>query len=158
MLTEYEPFVKAEYLAGLFDGEGCVNLAINPNGVTIELQITNNSQAILEASSEFLHSQNVMSAFQTVFTKWGNTRRLRCSGAEAKSMAELLLPHVITKRRHLEIVLEACLLRKHLQETGQKVKDHLQDFDVFRQELHSLAIKGPKTLKPISRFFTGVGK
>jgi hypothetical protein len=154
LITEYKPFVNADYLAGLFDGEGSVSLSITRNGVTIQISITNNSGIIIESVTKYLQSQNIVVVFRTVFNHWGYCRRLVASGGEARRIAELLLPHAIGKHRQLEIVLELFTLKKRLQENGERVRDHLLEFDAFRQELHSLAIKGPRTLKPISHFFT----
>ena len=150
-----------EYIAGLFDGEGHVSIALSHHGkiypsVSITVRITNSDGESLLLIKDFLNKNKVVSFISkyAIGTKKKGEYRTRdiyhlyIGSTEGVTLfCKNISPYSLIKKRQIEIALEAVALKKTLWENNQCVKDNLDLFDKFRHELHKLAHKGRKTLK-----------
>lgn len=93
--------VSAQYLAGFFDGEGCVSIT----GKKPHLQIT-----ISQKNPKVLHLIQKSLKIGKVWsrdTKWGKTHQLKIDRHEdQRKFIEIILPYSIVKRKHLEVALD----------------------------------------------------
>lgn len=104
------------YIAGLFDGEGCV-LVSHPKTArsSIVIQITNSNRDAIEYVARLLEGSSVYNQ-----KRYGRKEiwRLQLSGKLAIDALELLLPYLIVKKDVAEMAIDfydACLVqgRRH---------------------------------------------
>lgn len=145
--------VSLEYLAGFFDGEGCIGLSVNGRWkhVNLYLQIANTNEAILFEIQECFGG--CMSKPRVVGTKCKLARQLKFYGHEAAALLEKLQPLLHIKKEQARLALEFWNY-KHLggrteivyKEDGRtlrvlKPEVRAQEF-AFLQQMHVLNKKG----------------
>jgi hypothetical protein len=101
--------VTWQYVAGFFDGEGCVGA---PSGRTgIKLQIAQKTAAVLEEIKSFLDAQGIVCAISRNRSHPAQMYTLHIDGrAAARLMLEGLRPYVIVKKQSVEDALRQLRL------------------------------------------------
>ncbi len=98
------PVTKEElfYIAGFFDGEGCVNLQMNESKKYGELTvcISNNHCGILR------YIQSIFNGRIHNTRSYGYTPEWRCESKKAVFFLESVLPYLRIKRRQAELAIE----------------------------------------------------
>ena len=141
-MTRYE----LAYLAGLFDGEGSISIAINTycKGVpyyVLQVNISSCDEHIIKWVRAKVGFGIVFSAPPGYFglskrQMW----RYQVKSQEAASFLRLLLPHVRMKKRQIQIALnfQSRLICKRGEVTAQEVKARQS----CRNQLRKLLVKG----------------
>ena len=143
------------YVAGLFDGEGSVSfIASKPplrNAYTLNLRmsISASYESTRLALQEFLEENGIGSFTFASNNPFGISIRVTVIGwKNCEKFCNAMLPYVIEKKRHLEIVSRILELHKISKIEGVGgITNHLGEFDAFRHELHALANKGTSLSK-----------
>jgi hypothetical protein len=138
-----------DYVAGLFDGEGCVSFQVDGKKFTLRIVFTCSDENVRELLIDFLkdndihcvvvpHKNKLGSSVDVAILRWDSIRLL----------LDGLLKGTIVKRKHLEIAGQILALRDKAKAEGLgAMLEHGTEFDVLRHKLHSLAKKGRKDLK-----------
>ena len=126
-----------EYLAGYFDGEGCVTFKFSKKGrcPAINIQVASADKEVLEKFSQRFGGKVLPMTYLLKKTNLSDMFKWRLSDAKLIfDFARQLLPHVIVKHRQLEIALEYAetVDRKH------GVKDKIPKRLNFVEELRVL--------------------
>ena len=135
-----------DYIAGLFDGDGCFSIGKTPqNTLVLSAIITAKRTDFLETICKWLETEDVYAKIN----KKGTINNLIIrSGESLFVFLDCIKDCVILKKEHVEIMMRATKLRRNLREgENTTIKANLKRFDVFRHELHALSVKGPKKLK-----------
>lgn len=148
------------YIAGLFDGDGHPSIALKnqlPRSIQITARITGGNKEQFRPIKDFLKQSEIhagihRSSIGKHKSKAGWRQHtsyvIQISGRDdAIKFFEMILPHILFKRKQCEIALKGLKFWKYLSECGKSVEDNLHYFDKLRHELHKYARKGPKTLK-----------
>jgi len=152
-----------EYLAGLFDGEGCPNISKsvkwkNPlkpvEGVFIKLEITGESNH-LHLIKQFLMDEGIYSGVLVgnkgkEINGWRvNTsfKLVISSHNGVKLFLINILPFLLLKKDVCKITLEGIFLKEQLKNKYGAISENLYLFDKLRHKIHKYARKGRKTLK-----------
>ena len=95
--------LTAEYIAGFFDGEGCVSGSYRGYAANLAVSITQRKPEILyEIDKQF-------PTLQGVFPKPGLRRmcyRIHWSQGTAKPLLEAILPYIFVKKSQVELALK----------------------------------------------------
>jgi len=139
------------YIAGLFDGDGSVAITSckwkgGTKAIYIIISITSIHRDFLFNLKDWFKKQGI-SASVPLSRKRSPTIQLSAEKS-LKVFLKNVLPHACLKKRQLEIIQEALELRNQLKnDKNRTITNNLHLFNPYRKELHSLALKGPKTLK-----------
>jgi hypothetical protein len=87
------------YLAGFFDGEGCVGIYVRSNGYTVLKAVTD--QRFNSKPLEMLHDQFGGNFWQQPNGLW----RHELNGLKVCAMMEELLPYLVVKHDQAELVM-----------------------------------------------------
>lgn len=151
-----------QYLAGLFDGDGCPSIAKvkrkNPN-VQFRAIITGRNKEQFKKIVLFLKEQDIYAGVYKAnigkhktkdgWRKHTSYKLCIASNAGVKKFMENIFPFIIFKRQQCEIMLNAVRLKEEIKaDKNRKIVDNFDLFDKFRHELHDLSVKGPRELKP----------
>jgi hypothetical protein len=111
-LLEAVDRLTPQWLAGFFDGEGCVYAKIDPRNRTwMKVELTQKDPTILGLIAlkfEVSESRSRVSPTKSGATTTGHT--IMWSGNQAVEFLEYIKPHVIVKRRLVELALDFCEL------------------------------------------------
>ena len=99
------------YLAGIFDGEGCIQLSRNANGrsrfpvgnVSLKIQVCNNDKRLLEVFTEAGFAGKVQK--RTIKKGYKQSYYWICNGKNAAELLHSLLPYLVSKKSQAEAVL-----------------------------------------------------
>ena len=136
------------YLAGLFDGEGCVTITRGTGWfIKPAVNIAANSKVLRAQIRLFLSQNSIKSTESSTRNPSGRSARVSAfNWGECKAFVEKLLKsEVIEKRPQLETFLLA--VRTWEERNALTRHEYLTRMDDFRRKLHRFAKKGPKTLK-----------
>lgn len=138
------------YVAGLFDGEGCVAMAKDThNVVKLKIFISASYAPTREALRSFLAQGGITTSEYSNINKFGRSHNIEIQSWDGcEKFLNSVFPYVLEKRRHLEIAKEAIKLHKRVKAEGKGAGvRRIKDFDVLRHKLHALANKGPALTK-----------
>jgi hypothetical protein len=103
-----EKFLSLAYLAGFFDGEGCVYILRSRKKTAVyfslEISFTNVSIEPLKLAQELFAGQ--ISESRDIRNGKKCVKRLRVRGNQALRALELMLPFLLVKKRRAEIAIE----------------------------------------------------
>ena len=140
MLTETE----RAYLAGFFDGDGCINISISKskNAATVNHQLhvifAQCNEAFLE---EWMHKTALGKIYKH---RWPNhkARKImyhwRMSSRQAEKMLNLLLPYLQIKRQQAEVALRFQRTKGHYGGPHSTPQVILKEREQLKQLLHDL--------------------
>jgi hypothetical protein len=148
-----------DYLAGLFDGEGCVTLIWNHGSMFLSWRISSSDIPFLQEIKTFLENQGFHPYIggsdkmyhATNTDKWFKVAHyvLLTNWKECEAIADILLPLVFEKKEQLSLLKEAAILGQQISgKENMRAKALLPKFSVIREKLHLLSKKGRRTLKP----------
>ena len=146
-----------EYLAGLFDGEGCFSIAKIRNdkgSINIIFNATfTGEREHLEMIRQLLLTENVHCYMTSTKNPIGlQTRpafKLQIQNRDAiKTFLQKTKQFILLKKPHYKIMLEAITFKESLPKLSSATIANLSTFDSYRQRLHQYRKKGPKNLKP----------
>lgn len=138
-----------DYVAGLFDGEGCVSFHLTERAFKLRIVFTCSDENLREMLIGFLkdndihcvvipHKNKLGSSVDVAIIRWNSISLLLDS----------LLDRTSVKRKQLEIAKQILTLRDKAKDEGRgAMLEHSAEFDALRHKLHSLAKKGRKNLK-----------
>jgi len=146
-----------DYIAGLFDGDGSVAISSSipstaPHikrkryrSLKMIISITSINRDFLSKLCEWFEEQGMRATISSAKTR--SPKVQIAAHASVRKFVDNVLPRVHLKKRTLEIMGEALDLRAQLkQDESKTISGNLHLFNGFREELHSLAMKGRKTL------------
>ncbi len=146
-----------DYVAGLFDGEGCISYQGRVIGLHMDIYFVTAPKILIELQ-KFFSDQGLTTHIHHFKNPLGESDRL---SSQREGITEIivkqLLPRVIEKKRQLELSLTYFALKKNLKERGEVLLNHLDEFDIIRQEMHALSKKGPRVLKPMKKSLNSEG-
>ena len=109
--------ISDSYIAGFFDGEGCVSVSNNgAGGYGYLLSLTNKDRRPLEKIQEKYGGKI------GVHGSGGNCFVLKLTQDEAEIFAERILPHSIIKAKQLELYLEMRKLKSQHNKVSERRK------------------------------------
>ena len=115
-------------------------------GIFISIVIASSHRDFLLKLSDWFKSKEMSTSISSPKV---STPQIQIAAEKSiRKFIESVLPHACLKKRQLEIILDAVNLRAKLRQDKKRTisgNEHL--FNEYREELHSLARKGPKTLK-----------
>jgi hypothetical protein len=127
-LLEAVARLTPQWLAGFFDGEGCVYAALDINGrghgrerTWVKVELHQKDPVILGLVG--MKFECSWSRARTVSTKTGGTttgHSITWQGTQAIEFLKFIRPHVIVKRRLVELALSFCEM---LEKVGGKLKN-----------------------------------
>jgi hypothetical protein len=98
---------ELSYIAGFFDGEGCITLYINPSGYPcVHVSMANNNKSILE----WIKSTFEGSIRPTGVLVSGRCWALSFNHQQAIPFLEAIRPHIRRRRDKVDIALAICRL------------------------------------------------
>lgn len=106
------------YLAGLFDGEGCITIN---NALRIKLGITNKEVV------EWIKSKCGGSIYTTNDPRYKTKYSWEISGIDAKEFLEQILPFAIVKKAQISLALDYYNLPWGNKEVREKFKKQLKE-------------------------------
>jgi hypothetical protein len=109
---------KRAYAAGVFDGEGCVEVYRNKTGYSMCLTVANDDLRLLRFLAE---------NFGGTIKMRGRHGRWYVRGEDSERFAIAILPFSIVKKEQLELYLElrdTCQLDYHRQRFSPKVAEY----------------------------------
>ena len=146
-----------DYIAGLFDGDGSVAISsATPStaphikrkrykSLSIIIQITSIKRDFLTDLCKWFEEQEIKAIISSSKTR--SPKVQITAHASVRKFVDNVLPRIHLKKRTLEIIGSALDLKEQLKKDENKtISGNLHLFNKFREELHSLAMKGPKTL------------
>ncbi len=102
-----EPTMLA-YLAGFFDGEGCIYILKAKHGDAVhyglEISYTNSEIEPLQLAQSIFGGQ--ISSLNEMRPRYKSVHRLRIRSNQAATALSVLLPYLVIKRKRAEIALE----------------------------------------------------
>jgi hypothetical protein len=137
--------LKEEYIAGLFDGEGCVSIGMEKPSSRrkspkyyLQAFIVNTYKPVID----YLYTV----CGGSVSKSWnGGNRKLIYRWAVNSRMAEsflkLIQPHVIIKQKQLELALEFMNTKTRVRGT-RVVPEQIAIYEKYKQKMHTLNKKG----------------
>jgi hypothetical protein len=125
------------YLAGLFDGEGSINIFKQPNKKDrinpcyfLEISIGNTHKGVLKWVSENFGGRLAHNAEQ--YTRRNHrTWRWRASSNEACAVLMILLPYLVVKKEQAELAIE---FQEHINTHPRKGNQMLSDEELLWRE------------------------
>jgi hypothetical protein len=160
-----EKYAELPWLAGFWDGEGSVGLTKNKNTIILNAQMTHTDIATSRYVLELL--RNVGGRGYTYQerdpAKHRDAHCIRITGiSNVKTLALMLLPFAVTKRRHWEIAIEWADLRiavaggvdekGHLFRGGLGASRGYSDYEMgLFEEMRLLNRRGPEDRASIQR-------
>lgn len=151
-----------EYIAGLFDGDGCPSIGMKSRlsekkrSILIAASISAGDRERFKPIKNFLLQNNVICCVSKGAkgkhkTKdgWRQHTSYQLQIIEQKSLKiflQSIYPFVLFKKKQIEILLEALRLKEELKSKGLKIRDNFYLFDELRHELHKYSRKGPRKL------------
>ena len=128
--------VSLEYIAGFFDGEGCITA--DKNAFTVRLSITNTQKAVLDEIQKvlggFVRSKDVAGPNRQPSWELRYAKR-----ATVKHILEILRPYLVVKSVEAWLALEYIALHEHCKSGKLRT-----DYDKALSYGFYLAIKGVK--------------
>lgn len=121
-----------EYLAGYFDGEGCVTVYTGPshkNAPLLSLHVTSGDEGVIKAFHEVFGGSFVVEKARHCTRR--QLYRWRCSGSLAIKTLEVLVPFLIAKRHPTELALQMNYPVRHYGRGHKLPEEEL----VLRKEL-----------------------
>ena len=99
--------ISNEYLAGFFDGEGCINITVRGknNQVTLRLMLVNTNYELLAEIQEF-HGGFLTRRERGIKAHWKALCCLTWAGGNAVNLLHNLRPHLRLKRKQAELAIE----------------------------------------------------
>jgi LAGLIDADG DNA endonuclease family protein len=92
-----------EYIAGLFDGEGCINLMYSKGSVSVKVSISQKNRSLLELVKEFTQKGGIRSMTNKSCCEWSMTKR-----EDVKTFLTAVVPHLILRKTEAEIAIQLC--------------------------------------------------
>lgn len=152
------------YIAGLFDGEGSVEISRSMNhggryGVKYHIIfgacISGTDLKSLRIISSWLNGQGISSYINSrpniTPVNGGNTRplhRLRVTQLEPlRIFLQSTEPYLVMKKKHCRIMQTALRERDKLVRDGRPIMRNVRRFNRYRMALHRLSVKGPTHIK-----------
>lgn len=146
------------YVAGLFDGKGCVSIGFHHKGsywIVTPIMVFSGSLTLSENLKSFLERENVKAAIyksSQVFPEAKGTYNVSITRWEdCKRVCSYIYDEVIEKKPITELLRKAIELhdnRKRKRIRGRLFSpEDLKEFDKIRHEIHKYARKGRKKLR-----------
>ena len=129
------------WLAGFFDGEGCVYLKRDRQrsgnfSYHVRIIFSNTHLPTLHRVKEILDGEGIISRVFGTSTKWRTRWELRVNATKATRVLEKMLPYLVTKREQAEIAL---LSRQYQGVQGIKTRNpNGEVFEKIKQQLSDL--------------------
>jgi hypothetical protein len=116
-------FPSNEYVAGLFDGEGSITLAVNktrPYSCTVVMRIANSNRQVLELIEK--QFGGTLHTYQPRYPGARLNHALHIHRQQGKRFLEAVIPYLIVKRNVAWIAL--CFLTRGLRPNWMGMKGH----------------------------------
>lgn len=138
-----------DYVAGLFDGEGCVSFHLTERAFKLRIVFTCSDENLRERLISFLRDNDIYCVTIPHKNRLGLSVDVAIIRWKSISLLlDSLVNRTIIKKKQLEIAKQILTLRDKAKDEGRgAMLEHSAEFDVLRHELHSLAKKGRKDLK-----------
>lgn len=135
------------YVAGLFDGEGCVAIANSGGKNSVSVYVRCNlgcSQKLAYALISFLKLQNISTSPYCIRKNHlGITGELHIYGwRNVENFSINVFPFSIEKKESLSLILKATELHTTIKANGDRYIDYMPEFDEIRHAIHAYAKKG----------------
>ena len=136
------------YLAGLFDGEGCVGItkaSIHPNAgqinptYTVYMSVKMCDEAGPRLFQSFYGGQ--FRIYPSQNPKWSTSYNWRVNGRFCRPILEELLPYIVIKRPQFEVAL--CML-DNIRQPGSDCAHPLTNKEIVLREANYILLKGMK--------------
>lgn len=116
------PWISEQWLAGFFDGEGCIAITVagKQRRCILRLALTNTDHDLLREIHKQFGGQLVLKA-KPAKAGWKPYGCVVWTNRQAQSLLDRIGPYIILKRRQLDLALEFLSLRTH--------PDRLEHFD-----------------------------
>jgi len=99
------------YVAGFFDGEGCIHVALTKNkpdrwrpSVSLRLTVVNNNQDVIQWFASVFNSGFITSTRHN-HPRWKESHRWVISYGKAHQFLQSIYPYLIVKKKQAEIAL-----------------------------------------------------
>ena len=94
------------YIAGIFDGEGCIRLSVNKNGPQITVYISNNNLELLEWLKTTIGAGSIQLSRKAEPEKNHKANyRYTIASKLAVSLCKLIRPFLIVKASQVDVIL-----------------------------------------------------
>jgi hypothetical protein len=126
--------ISAQYAAGFFDGEGCVNCATNRGGSPfVRILIVNTNLEVLERFKE-TWGGDINKNYKSK-EHWKQAYTWRLSHTSAGLFLEEILPYLIVKKKQSELAIEFINIRpgKGKRWSDESLKEAVILLDRIRQ-------------------------
>lgn len=148
------------YIAGLFDGRGCVNIGLQHRGpywtVTPSI-IFSVSSNLAEHVKNFLERERVGARVSSarsggIFPEAKNTFKVSITNWDGcGKICSYICDEVVEKKQIIELMMNAVQFHDERRKKWMRGKlftvNDLREFDRIRHEIHKRSRKGPKKLK-----------
>lgn len=147
------------YIAGLFDGRGCVNISLQhrePYWTVMPSIIFSVSSSLADHLKNFLERENVSarvsSVRSSIFPEAKNTFKVSITNWDGcGKICSYIHDEVVEKNQIVKLMKNAVQLHDERRRRRIKGKlftvNDLREFDRIRHEIHKQSRKGPKKLK-----------
>jgi LAGLIDADG DNA endonuclease family protein len=116
--------MTSEYIAGLFDGEGCIYVSIQPHGIHYKVSIAQKNRRLLELVKESLG-----------FGKIRPVNRVQELCFESKETITRFLvpiiPHLVLRKREAEIMLQLCSIQRVVGRSAKQGDDYVKQDELI---------------------------
>lgn len=150
----HRPQLSWAWLAGFFDGDGCVTLSIYARSTWVSYHLyvgfAQKDRTLLDWIQDYVGCPGTISRGGGAGPGYAWTIKF-CQTAEVVRILESLLPHLIVKRDQAAIALEAARLRMAKQQSGRvrytsEEHDHLQQLAQAMTVAKSCSVNHPVSI------------
>jgi hypothetical protein len=129
------------YVAGIVDGEGCINFTRSRGNLIPRLLVTNTNTELLYALRDaFGGDVHVRST--PMKPRWKCQGTWRLANRKAIDLIEIILPYLIVKYNQGILVLILDEYKKILANRPNFDEEDHETFDMLEQEMHALNARG----------------
>lgn len=134
---------KAEiaYVAGLFDGEGCINFTNSNNDVTyLRVLVSNTNYEILKYLQDTFGGS--ISELKKASPKWKQGYQWSLNWAAALAFVDKIRPWLKIKQKQAQVVYAFAELKKVQRKKKISQEKYLEALELLKQQLTTLNAKG----------------
>lgn len=135
------------YIAGIFDGEGCINFSTQKGTVYVRVIVSNTDYRIIQHLSTSFGGAIVK--LKKVNEKWKDSWQWILAWSAAVDFLEQISPWLIIKQHQAQVVFAYDAIRSKMKkkwEDGKK-EEYLEAINLLQEEMTFLNKKGPNVDK-----------
>lgn len=139
------------YIAGLFDGEGCINFTNNRNELTyLRVVVVNTNYDILKYLQDTFGGS--ISELKRVSPKWKQAYQWSLTWAAALNFVDKVSPWLKIKHKQAHVAHAFAEIKKLQRKKTITKKQFSEILEFLKQQLTYLNSRGPKTqLEPLDK-------